>query len=267
MNPQDGSSSENAIPRNTNQQGSNSTADGQPQQQDDSPQPQTKQQQSSPQQDSLSQKEPTQQFQQMSISCDAQPGPSHQRFNNNRPNLEKEQQPQQLPLEQDGSEYETSQPNALSESSSSQQADETLISAQTSPTIKQEVPTNMPHLLCPYKGPGTKGKILPPIETNYLKIILENMKENAYHYDVNIEPDKPKKHLSKVFHQFCENNFPDIGIAFDGGRSAFAPMRLNLDAIQREVDFEHPETKSVRRYLVMIKETDDMEIPLKSLLT
>ncbi len=136
------------------------------------------------------------------------------------------------------------------------------------PTPAQDTTTNMPHLLCPYKGPGTRGlKFKSLLETNYLKLMINNMKDFAYHYDVVIEPDKPKKHMTKVFQQFCRNNFPSIGIAFDGSRNAYAPMRLSLDNVEREVDFTHPDTNNVRKYLVNIKETDDMEIPLKSLKT
>lgn len=124
----------------------------------------------------------------------------------------------------------------------------------------------MEHLLCPYKGPGTLGRKVI-LETNYLKIILKKLLENAYHYDVKFEPDRPRKFLTKVFQIFCRNNFPKIGIAFDGAQNAYAPQILNLKNIIREVDFTHPDTGGVRRYLVSITETDDMEIPLKSLQT
>lgn len=126
----------------------------------------------------------------------------------------------------------------------------------------------MPHLLCPHKGFGIRGrKFESKLETNYLKIIIDNLKKYAYHYDVQIEPDKPKKHMSKIFQQFCVNNFPGIGIAFDGSRNAYAPMRLALTNVKREVDFIHPDAGNVSKYLVTIKETKDMEIPLHSLQT
>ncbi|KAG4066948.1 hypothetical protein HA402_007696 [Bradysia odoriphaga] len=130
------------------------------------------------------------------------------------------------------------------------------------------VTTEMPHLLCPYKGPGTRGtKFKSLLETNYLKLNIGKMKDVAYHYDVTIEPDKPKKNMSKIFQQFCTNNFPGTGIAFDGARNAYSPIVLRLEKIEREVDFINPETGGVRKYLVNIKETESMEIALSPLRT
>lgn len=133
---------------------------------------------------------------------------------------------------------------------------------------KAEVTTDMPHLLCPYKGAGTRGlKFKSLIETNYLKLNIDKMKSLAYHYDVTIEPDKPKKNMTKIFQQFCDQNFRGTGIAFDGARNAYSPVVLNLDNVEREVDFTHPETGGVRKYLVSIKETDTMQISLNPLRT
>ncbi|XP_037046508.1 protein argonaute-2-like [Bradysia coprophila] len=139
-------------------------------------------------------------------------------------------------------------------------------SAQSSnqPTVT----TEMPHLLCPYKGSGTRGtKFKSLLETNYLKLNIDKMKDSAYHYDVTIEPDKPKKNMPKIFQQFCTNNFPGTGIAFDGARNAYSPIVLSLEKIEREVDFIHPETGGVRKYLVNIKETENMEVALNPLRT
>lgn len=201
----------------------------------------------------INQPEP-EQFQQMSISSG------------------KQQQPQNAP------EVPKSVPTA-SKKASNQGRDEKAIakdttqeSAQSSSqqlTVYKSSPaTTMPHLLCPYKGPGSRGmRFKSLLETNYLKLKIDNMKKAAYHYDVQIEPDKPKKHMSKIFQQFCENNFPSVGIAFDGARNAYAPLVLKLDNIERQVNFTHPETGGIRTYLVSIKETDDMVIPLDSLKT
>lgn len=146
---------------------------------------------------------------------------------------------------------------------------QTQSSIQREDELPNEHPsTTMPHLLCKYKGTGNRGtQFKSSLETNYLKLMIDEMNDFAYHYDVTIEPDRPKKHLVKVFHQFCLNNFPNIGIAFDGSRNAYAPTMLQLENVKREVNFTDPETGGVRVYLVNVKETADMEISMKSLKT
>lgn len=126
----------------------------------------------------------------------------------------------------------------------------------------KDVPTNMPHLLCKYKGPGTKGRKLGPIETNYLKIIMDKMVSKAYHYDVKIDPERPRKYLHKIFQKFCEINFPNIGIAFDGEHNAYSPIILDLTNVRQEFEFINPETGGARNCTVKIEPTDTTEIDL-----
>ncbi|XP_055305200.1 protein argonaute-2-like [Sitodiplosis mosellana] len=118
-----------------------------------------------------------------------------------------------------------------------------------------------------YKGFGTKGKKLPDIETNYLRLIMQNLVENAYHYDVKIEPDKPKKMLTTVFLKFVEINFPRASIAFDGTNNAYASQRLKIGNLEREITILHPETGRERKYTVAIMEANDSEIPIRRLMT
>lgn len=134
---------------------------------------------------------------------------------------------------------------------------------------QKPVTTKMGQLLCPFKGIGTAGRKVE-IEVNYLKILMDNMPNKAYHYDVQIDPDKPKKNMIHVFQQFCikNKNFGGVFVAYDGVHSAYSPRRLDLNAItQNEVDFLNSETGGIRKYTVKIKETDDAEIPLDALKT
>lgn len=199
-------------------------------------------------------------LQQMSISSDKQ-----QKTQQQKP-LEGAWQKQAV-AQQPSTSKEASKPllsDTLSQARASSKQSTIKSAGETSPT------TNMPHLLCPYKGAGTLGtKFRSPLETNYLKLIINKMKDCAYHYDVTITPDKPKKHMPKIFQQFCTNNFPSIGIAFDGSRNAYSPtvLSLNVSEIRKEVEFRHPDTGGVRTYTVNIKETEDMKIPLGSLRT
>lgn len=177
-------------------------------------------------------------------------------------------QPQQVPGRQPD---EKSKPGPSQRRDHSQASQVSSVSSQKSSESKKlasSVPTAMPHMICEYKGTGTRGiKFKSPLETNYLKLIINKMKDIAYHYDVQIEPDKPKKHMTKVFQIFCQNNFRNIGIAFDGAHSAYAPQKLNLNKVVREVEFLNPQTGGTRKYLVAIKPTDQLEVNLGSLKT
>lgn len=121
--------------------------------------------------------------------------------------------------------------------------------------------------IVPYKGHGTSGRKLPDIETNYLRINMKGQAK-AYHYDVRIEPERPKKLLTRVFLRFVAINFPRETIAFDGMNSAYSARVLDIpENIQREVTIIHPETHAERRYTVAIKPANDSEIPIGQLLS
>lgn len=128
----------------------------------------------------------------------------------------------------------------------------------------KEITTMMPHLICPHKGYGTKGRKVGNIEVNYLKLDISGMVDVAFHYDVDIVPDLPKKNLSDVFLQFCNANFPGVEIPFDGKKNAYAPKRLDLTDLQREVQFIDPQGNTCA-YTVNVKEAHDTAISLSSL--
>lgn len=121
-------------------------------------------------------------------------------------------------------------------------------------------------LMVKYKGPGKKGRSLGEIETNYLKLAMENLVDSAFHYDVKFEPDRPKKLLTAVFLQFAKNNFPNASLAFDGTNNAYASAVLDIINVPREVIILHPETKRERKFIVSIQAAHDYEIPIKRLL-
>lgn len=125
----------------------------------------------------------------------------------------------------------------------------------------------IPELSVKYKGPGKKGRKLPDIETNYLKLIMNKLVDNAYHYDVKFEPDKPKKLLTMVFLEFARINFPRSSIAFDGTNNAYASQPLQIGDLQREIRINHPQTGRQRTYIVTIQAANDSQIPIRRLLT
>lgn len=121
------------------------------------------------------------------------------------------------------------------------------------------------HQICANKGAGTKGRKVT-IETNYLALDISKMVETAYHYDVTIEPNNPKRLMQSVFGEFRTRNFPRIYMAFDGQKNAYAPQPLNLNqAVQREIKIIDPENGQERSYVVAIKEVRGSEINLSSL--
>lgn len=128
----------------------------------------------------------------------------------------------------------------------------------------KEITTMMTHLICPHKGYGTKGRKIGNIEVNYLKLDISGMIDVAFHYDVDIVPNSTKKNWSGVFSKFCNANFPGVEIPFDGKKNAYAPKRLDLTDLQREVQFIDPEGNS-GAYIVSIKEAHDTAISLSSL--
>lgn len=137
----------------------------------------------------------------------------------------------------------------------------------STPDKNQEAMKNVNKLMVAYKGKGTKGRSLGNIETNYVKLNIGKMNQYAYHYDVTIEPDRPKKLLMKVFLKFVEINFPKATIAFDGTKNAYAAAKLLIGDIQRETKIIHPETGAERTFTVSIQEAHDSRIPIKDALT
>lgn len=105
------------------------------------------------------------------------------------------------------------------------------------------------------KPPGTKGRVVK-IDTNYLKLHIEKLVTTAYHYDVSIEPNMPKRFMPFVFEEFRKKNFAKIFIAFDGQKNAISPQLLKLDSanIERQVTIEDPDNAKPRVYTVAIKE-------------
>lgn len=126
-------------------------------------------------------------------------------------------------------------------------------------------PATMHWQICSKKGAGRAGRPVR-IETNYLALSVDNIKSTAHHYDISIEPDKPKRLLKAVFSEFRRLNYPEIAIAFDGQKNAYAPEVLNLQRpITREIKIVDGETSQTRTFMVAIQEVRDSAIDLSCL--
>lgn len=64
------------------------------------------------------------------------------------------------------------------------------------------------------------------VEVNYVKLNLDKMPKEAYHYDVTITPERPKKFLRPAFEQCRIEMFPNALLSFDGMKSCYSIERL-----------------------------------------
>jgi len=73
---------------------------------------------------------------------------------------------------------------------------------------------------------GTKGTRFT-VQTNHMELRIRPKSDMAYHYDVTIDPDKPKRMMRDVWEEFRRVYLPNIAIAFDDVKNAYSPTRFN----------------------------------------
>lgn len=140
-------------------------------------------------------------------------------------------------------------------------------SGADSGTQKEETPI-YPKVVVPWLGKGTRGKVLKPIETNYLNLSLSpKMEGNVYHYDVEIVGRGPRKLYTRAFLKFKEKYFPEEKPAFDGKKSAYSRRQLKITngEFVGNVTVIHPELRKEFDYTLTIKPTQNMLISIKQL--
>ncbi|XP_067643547.1 protein argonaute-2 isoform X2 [Eurosta solidaginis] len=113
--------------------------------------------------------------------------------------------------------------------------------------------------------PGTQG-IRGECEANYLVLNLDKMPNVAYHYDVTITPDRPKKFFRKAFRQFVNTYLGGCSVAFDGVKSCYLVQRLPHPVYEGDVKIPDTGSREIQ-FKVSIKPTDNPEIELRSLKT
>lgn len=127
------------------------------------------------------------------------------------------------------------------------------------PAAKSAPEENLPVLKVAPKKPGTKGKPMPPIETNFLSLMkLNQLVDNIYKYDVEIVAKKeakgPRKLFTSAFIQFNRQYFPQDHLPYDGKKIAFANRELPIDGEQSgDVIVRHPDTGKNCAYTITIK--------------
>ncbi|XP_016984986.2 protein argonaute-2 [Drosophila rhopaloa] len=115
-------------------------------------------------------------------------------------------------------------------------------------------------------GSMKRGTIGKPgrVAVNYLDIDLSKMPPKAYHYDVKIMPERPKKFYRQAFEQFRIDQLGGAIAAYDGRASCYSADKLPLKTQNSEVTVTDRNGRTLR-YTVEIKETGDSEIDLSSL--
>ncbi|KAH8360426.1 hypothetical protein KR200_004639 [Drosophila serrata] len=107
---------------------------------------------------------------------------------------------------------------------------------------------------------GTPGQVA----VNYLEINMEKMPEIAFHYDVKILPERPKKFWRQAFEQFRVNQLGGAIAAYDGTASCYSVDALDTKSCNGEVTVIDRHGRSIH-YTVEIKETYDLQVDLNSL--
>lgn len=76
---------------------------------------------------------------------------------------------------------------------------------------------------------GTAGRRIS-VYTNMMSIDLgSKFKTNAVHYDVEIDPDRPKFLMRQVFEALRKKHFPQRYPAFDGRKNLYSAGDLPFD--------------------------------------
>ncbi|ALC44711.1 AGO2, partial [Drosophila busckii] len=116
----------------------------------------------------------------------------------------------------------------------------------------------------PQPGNIKRGTIGTPgsVGVNYLDVDISKMPDVAYHYDVTITPELPKKFYRKAFEAFRVKYLKKAICAFDGRKSCYAADKLPSASGQVDVLDMHGRSLT---YDVTVKETDNSLVQLSSL--
>ncbi|XP_053658864.1 protein argonaute-2-like [Anopheles marshallii] len=104
---------------------------------------------------------------------------------------------------------------------------------------------------------GTRGKKVT-VEANFFRLLLDKLKGVAYHYDVAIEPDRPKKFLRAVFAQFCRENYPGVLMAYDGQKSAYTTRKITEK--KAKLMYQPDDGGRAKEYTVQVKEAAQLDL-------
>lgn len=114
------------------------------------------------------------------------------------------------------------------------------------------------------KSRGTLGRKIP-IETNHLPMQLDRIVPTAYHYDVTIDPDKPRRMMRKVWETFRRKNFPNIHPAFDDSKNLYTTEPIPEKWQFGELELPEEEFDKPKKYTIVLKFANTID--MRALLT
>lgn len=74
---------------------------------------------------------------------------------------------------------------------------------------------------------GTRGKKCI-LEVNYLRLLADKLIPKAFHYDVDFDPNVPKKLLAPALDKFMSTHFKNVHFAFDGRKNFYTNQLLKV---------------------------------------
>nr|AUM60042.1 argonaute 2 [Diabrotica virgifera virgifera] len=110
--------------------------------------------------------------------------------------------------------------------------------------------------------PGKAGRKIP-VETNHLSLALGKL-NTAYHYDVDLVPDTPKKFLRTVMELFRQQHYPKRYPAFDGRKNLYSTTMLPFGEQKEGEVTIHDSQNREKIYKVKVKFANSVDLsPLK----
>ncbi|XP_076281577.1 argonaute 2 isoform X2 [Lasioglossum baleicum] len=108
---------------------------------------------------------------------------------------------------------------------------------------------------------GTEGRPIT-VETNMFKINFNKFQPHISHYDVVIEPDKPKFLLRPAFEAYRKMCFPNRHPAFDGKKNAYSAKDLpfGAESPREEVSVYDNERQQQRTFKVYLKRVATLDL-------
>lgn len=106
---------------------------------------------------------------------------------------------------------------------------------------------------------GTQGRKIP-IETNHLPMQLDRIVPTAIHYDVTIDPDKPRRMMRRVWEAFRQKTFPKLQPAFDDAKNAYSTVRLPEHCLVGEVELCEEAFDKPKKYTIVLKYANEVNL-------
>ncbi|SPP87304.1 blast:Protein argonaute-2 [Drosophila guanche] len=110
---------------------------------------------------------------------------------------------------------------------------------------------------------GTLGKP-GQVAVNYLDVNLDKMPAVAYHYDVKISPERPKKFYRHAFEVYRKKHMGGVIAAYDGRASCYTADKIVCKPQEEKVTVTDNHGRTLN-FTLQVKETEELVVNLSSL--